>query len=126
MAVSEGFLRFVLDQLRLLGKVTSRRMFGGAGLYRRGLFFGILFDDLLYLKVDGFNRADYLEAKMEPFRPFPNRSGTMQYYRVPADVLEDPRRLSAWAEKSLRAAAAGGGPRGRPKRSPRREGRGRA
>src|SRR5687767_3115409 len=114
MAVSEGFLRFVLDQLRLLGKVTSRRMFGGAGLYRGGLFFGILFDDLLFLKVDGSNRADYLEAKMEPLRPFPDRSRSMQYYRVPADVLEDPRKLSAWAEKSVRAAAAG--PAARPKR----------
>ena len=36
MAVSNEFLRFVLDQLSGWGGVTAPRMFGGAGLYRDG------------------------------------------------------------------------------------------
>lgn len=107
MAVRQGFLRFVLDQLDLLGEVSSRRMFGGVGLYCRGTFFAILFDDLLYLKVNDGNRRDFLAAKMEPFRPYPDRpSTTFQYYRVPADVLEDRKQLAAWAAKAVEAAAA--------------------
>jgi len=99
-------------------------MFGGAGLYHRGIFFAILFDDFLYFKVDDRNRPDYLAANMEPFRPYPDRKVTFQYYRVPADVLEDRRLLRAWAEKAVGAARDG---RATPPRktSKRRERRGR-
>src|SRR5438876_1570946 len=83
MKVSDGFKSFVLDQLEELGDVTPRAMFGGVGLYRRGVFFGILARDTLYLKVDETNRAQYERAGMKPFRPYPDRPGTMQYYAVP-------------------------------------------
>ena len=115
MAVSESFRDFVLDQLHLLGKVDARKMFGGAGLYLREVFFGILFDDVLYLKVDDSNRGDYLEAKMKPFRPFRRRKSSLKYYQVPAGVLEDREKLKFWAEKSVRAAAVG---RSSPRRRP--------
>ena len=49
---------FVLDQLDELGDVVPRAMFGGVGLYCRGVFFGIMARDVLYLKVDDRNRAD--------------------------------------------------------------------
>ena len=104
MAVSDSYLEFVLDQLRDIEGVTSRRMFGGAGLYARGLFFGILADDALYLKVDEDNRPDFVGAGMKPFRPFADRPMTMQYYLVPASVLESPARLAEWAQRSLAAA----------------------
>ncbi|MFZ0009254.1 MAG: TfoX/Sxy family protein, partial [Steroidobacteraceae bacterium] len=59
MTVSSDFLAYVLDQLAELGGVRSRRMFGGAGLYCDELFFGLIADDTLYLRVDVSNRADY-------------------------------------------------------------------
>jgi DNA transformation protein len=48
----------VLDQLAEVGAITSRAMFGGV-LYCRGVFFGIIARDVLYLKVDDANRPDY-------------------------------------------------------------------
>ena len=39
MAVTDDFREFVLEQLRPSGRVTSRAMFGGIGLYLDGLFF---------------------------------------------------------------------------------------
>ena len=42
-----SFERFVLDQLADLGPVTSRRMFGGVGLYCGDVFFGIIARDEL-------------------------------------------------------------------------------
>ena len=79
-------------------------MFGGVGLYQRGVFFGIIAGDVLYLKVDETNRSDYVKAGMGPFKPYPHRPSTMQYYAVPLDVLESPIELMAWARKAITVA----------------------
>jgi DNA transformation protein len=105
MAVSEEYLTYVLDQLDGLGEVRARRMFGGAGIYCGRAMFALVADDVLYLKVDDSNRADFDEAGAEPFRPFPDKSEVMSYYEVPADVLESRERLTLWAQKALRVAA---------------------
>lgn len=104
LKVTEGFRAFVLDQLHELDDVVPRAMFGGVGLYSRGVFFGILASDVLYLKVDDTNRGDYERARMAPFRPYPDRAGTMEYFAVPIDVLEHASELSEWARKAVDVA----------------------
>jgi DNA transformation protein len=104
MSVSDEYLTYVIDQLEDLGPVRSKRMFGGAGLYFEDLFFGLIADDVLYLKVDDSNRADYEAAGMEPFQPFPDKEIVMQYYEVPIDVLENKDTLWGWADKAVRVA----------------------
>ena len=104
LKVSPAFKSFVLDQLEELGDVMPRSMFGGVGLYHRGLFFGIIARDVLYLKVDDSNRADYERAGCAQFKPYPDRSGTMRYYAVPLEVLESAMELASWARKSVAAA----------------------
>lgn len=102
LAVSNGFRQFVLDQLDELD-VTAKSMFGGVGLYGRGVFFGILArNDTLYLKVDDTNRPDYADAS--PFKPYADRPSTMRYYPVPVSVLESAPELVAWARKAIAAA----------------------
>ena len=111
LKVSDAFKSFVLDQLAQLaetGDVTTKSMFGGVGLYCNGLFFGIIARDVLYLKVDASNRPDFERTGSRPFKPYPNRSGTMQYYEVPVDVLESAVDLTAWARKSVSVAARAG------------------
>ena len=105
MAISEGYLEYVLDQLRTFGNVTAKKMFGGAGLYSEGVMFGLIADDVLYLKVDDSNRADYAAEGMGPFRPFgEKKSQVMSYYEVPLEVLESEEALRRWAAKALEAA----------------------
>jgi DNA transformation protein len=104
LAVTPAFRQFVCDQLAELGDVTAQAMFGGVGLYHRGLFFGIIAGDVLYLKVDESNRGDYVRAGMGPFKPYPNRSGTMQYYAVPVEVLESSAELGKWARRAVTVA----------------------
>jgi len=104
LKVSAGFKSFVLGQLEELGDVTPRSMFGGVGLYHRGVFFGILARDTLYLKVGDSNLADYVRAGMKPFRPYPNRAGKMRYYSVPLEALENAAELAAWARRAIRVA----------------------
>jgi len=107
MRVSPSFKSFVLDQLDGLGGVTARPMFGGVGLYRNGVFFGIIARDVLYLKVDPITRGDYERAGAAAFKPYLDRPGTMQYYAVPLDVLESAFELTAWAQKAVDAAERG-------------------
>jgi DNA transformation protein len=104
LKVTAGFKSFVLDQLEEFGEVTARSMFGGVGLYHDGVFFGIVAGDVLYLKVDDRNRPDYERAGMHAFKPYKDRSGTMQYYAVPLSVLESGLELAAWARKAVAAA----------------------
>jgi DNA transformation protein len=107
MAVSRDFLTFVLEQLAGLPGVTSQRMFGGVGLYCDELFFGLIDDDVLYLRADETNRQDFLARGMGAFRPYADRPQvSMKYYEVPADVLENAAALIAWAARSVGAARA--------------------
>ena len=59
MTASAAFAAHLEDLFAPLGAIKIRRMFGGAGLYCGGLMFGLVFDDVLYLKADDGNRADF-------------------------------------------------------------------
>lgn len=105
MTVSADYLQYVLDQLQALGGVSSRRMFGGAGLYCDELFFGLISDDTLYLRVDDSNRGDFTTRGAGPFRPYADRPElSMSYFEAPADVLDDARQLAEWARRSIAVA----------------------
>ena len=96
----ESFKDFVLDQLNGLAGVDCRAMFGGYGLYRADVFFGIIHKSRLYFKTDSKTVLPYLEAGMKPFHP--NAKQTLKsYYEVPVDVIEDSDQLAAWAKKAL-------------------------
>jgi DNA transformation protein len=104
LASSAGFEAFVVDQLALLGDVTPKKMFGGVGLYCDGWFFGIIARDELYLKADDGTRARFEAGGGRPFDPYPGRSGRMQYYSVPLDVLESAPELERWAREAVAVA----------------------
>jgi DNA transformation protein len=110
VAVSPSYKAFVLEQLAGPGPVSAKAMFGGVGLYCQGLFFALIDDDTLYLKVDDTTRPDFLRLGSEPFRPYGDESPGMQYYALPADVLEDREAARKWVagavEVARRAAAA--------------------
>lgn len=103
MPVSPAYREFVLEQLERVAPVTARSMFGGVGIYSGGLFFALLADDTLYLKVDGSNRPHFEARGMEPFRPYGDERA-MQYYELPAELLEDPDRLRPWVDAALAVA----------------------
>jgi DNA transformation protein len=107
MPVTTDYLNYVLEQLARLSSLSSRRMFGGFGLYSGGAFFGLIDDDTLFFKTGDSNRADYESRGMKRFNPYPGQTpsgGGMGYHEVPADVLEDAELLTAWARKSVEIA----------------------
>jgi DNA transformation protein and related proteins len=104
MPVNEEYLDYAVDQLGCIGEVVPKKMFGGVGLYREGLFFGLIAGDVLYFKVDDENRRGYEAAGSKPFQPYGEGSYSMSYYEVPVDVLEDVDKLRAWARGAVAAA----------------------
>lgn len=98
---------FVLDQLRELGGLECRAMFGGFGLYADGKFFGILIEGRLYFKTTDVTRENYLKRGMKPFEP-PFRRRAKQklssYLEVPADVIENAPEFETWAREAVAVA----------------------
>ena len=98
-AGDDSFREFVLDQLRGLGEVRCRGMFGGHGLYLGGTFFGIVYGGRLYFRTDAATRPAYAERGMSPFRPN-DRQTLTSYYEVPAEIVEDREQLAIWAHQA--------------------------
>lgn len=103
MAVNESYLDYVRDQLSDFGNFEIKKMFGGIGIFREGLMFGMIGSDTFRLKVDEHNQADFEELGMKPYFNKNKKKG-MPYWEVPTSVLEDRTLLSAWALKSYEAA----------------------
>ena len=105
MANSPEFVDHALDLLGLVGPVQARAMFGGHGLYCRGVMFGLLDDDELFLKTDDGCRAAFEDAGCRRW-VYPSRSGPMEtrYFRPPDEAHEDAERMLPWARLALEAA----------------------
>ena len=105
MSVTTGFRTFVLEQLaRCVSGIRGRSMFGGVGIYAGDRFFALMDDDTLYFKVDDSNRPTFEQRGMAPFRPAGEGGEVMQYYEVPADVLEDVDALAPWVTAAVEVA----------------------
>jgi DNA transformation protein len=109
MAPTEGFKDFITDQLAGFGPVIIRNMFGGAGIYADGVMFGLLADDVLYLKADETTFATFAAEGMGPFtyKPDGRAPVAMSYWEVPPRLLEEPDELAEWAHQAHRIARAG-------------------
>ena len=105
MPVSASYRTFVLDLLgRAAEGIRARGRFGGVGIYAGAFFFALIDNDTLYFKVDDATRGDFEAAGMGPFRPFGEGGDVMQYYQVPAEVLEDADRLAHWTDQAVDVA----------------------
>ncbi len=104
-ARKNAFLTHVLDQLEAVGPVGARAMFGGFGLYLRGVMFALIADETLYFKTDAGNRAAFEAAGMGPFvYESRGRRLAMSYHEAPPDALEDAAALSELARGAYAAA----------------------
>ncbi len=125
MPVSDAFRDHVLEQLAGLGPVSARRMFGGVGLYCGEIFFGVINDNLLYLRIDDATRPLYEAEGMSALRPVRAKPQLLSaYYQAPDHLLDDAGILVDWARRSV-AIAARARPSARParQRAPRRRAR---
>ena len=104
MPVTEAAVQDFLAKLSAVRPITSRKMFGGIGIYCEGTFFAVIDDDRLYFKVDDQNLPDY-EARGASQWVIEGMSngGPMPYREVPADVLTSTV-LGDWIDKAVQVA----------------------
>ena len=112
MSETAAALAFAVDLFSGMGRVEARRMFGGAGLYADGVMFGLIVDDVIYVKVDEALKAGLAGAGSRSWiytqRKGP-RAGIPQetsYWSLPESALDDPEEACAWGLRSLAAARA--------------------
>jgi len=108
MPVSQEFADHILDTLEPLGTVSARRMMGGLMLCLDDLAFGMVSDDVLYLKVGDNNIADFEAAGSGPFTYMrgDKEFALKTHWRAPEELLDDADELLAWARGSVDAALA--------------------
>lgn len=101
---------FIRDLFAPFGAVTVKRMFSGAGIFADGLMFGLVVRDVIYLKVDAGNQADFEREGCAPFtymrgkksgRP---REHALPYWRLPERLYDDPDKLAEWARRAFAVA----------------------
>ena len=98
------------ELLEPLGRITIRRMFGGAGLYVDGLVVALEIDGALYLKTDERTRQTFADAGGMPFVYHGKGKPVTTSDRAPPDdAMDSPEAMRPWArlalEASLRSAA---------------------
>lgn len=106
MAVSQSFIEQAEELFHPFGAIRVRKMFGGAGLYCDDLFFAIMDDGAIYLKVDEQTRAEFEGRGLSPFA-FEMKDGaaaTMSYYNAPEEIFDDDDELRRWTTLALDAA----------------------
>jgi DNA transformation protein len=114
MVASDSFAEFLREQFAPLGRVAMRRMFGKTGVFCDGVMFGIVTENMLYLRVDDQNRAAFEEAASVPPLSYEKKGSVIDlpFWRAPERLFDEPDELVAWARMALAAARRVAGRRG--------------
>lgn len=102
-----GYRAFLEEMLAPLGGVSIRRMFGGLGLFRDGLMFGLVMRGELYLKVAPEGKASFAAEGGTPFS-YAGKGARVtviaSYWRAPDRLSDDAEELVSWARRACAAA----------------------
>jgi DNA transformation protein len=89
----------------LFGPVQARRMFGCYGIFHDGLMFGLVADEVLYLKADGSSSTEFEQRGLDQFGYEKNsKIINMSYYMAPEEIFDDPEEAKVWANLAFDAA----------------------
>jgi DNA transformation protein len=103
----EALLEHCVELLAHLGRVRSRRMFGGHGLYIDDLFVALIAFERLYLKASAATRPDFEAAGCSPFEyERQGRTAALGYWTAPPDAMDSPDAMQPWARRAIQAALA--------------------
>ena len=89
-----------------LGEVSVRRMFGGKGVYHRGLIIAVEVRGEILLKADDVSATAFAAAGARRWT-YEGRSGkpvSMPYWSIPDEALDDDELMGRWARQAYEAA----------------------
>jgi len=98
-------LEYALDMLREEEGISFKKMFGGFGLFKNKLPVALILNSGIYMKVNKFNRDDYVKAGSEPFSYV--RRGKEIYlsnWLLPEEAMDSVELFVEWFNKSYAAA----------------------
>jgi DNA transformation protein len=99
------FVEFLNEIFEEFGLIEIRKMFGGYGIYRDGVMFGLVEKNTLYLKADEATQKHFESRGLPPFQY--ERAGKvvkLSYYRAPEEIYDDHEKAAVWARRSFEAA----------------------
>lgn len=80
-------------------------MFGGYGIFHRGLMFGLIADGNLYLKADSESRDRFIAEGCVAFSYYKkNKEYRLSYFLAADDFFEDDEARLVWARLAFDAA----------------------
>jgi DNA transformation protein len=99
------FVDYVVELMADWATVSAHRMFGGYGLYRKGLMFALIVEDELFLKTDANNAARFKREGSHPF-VYQSKARTVQlsYWSAPAASLDSPAEMGEWCQSAYGSA----------------------
>jgi DNA transformation protein len=93
-----GFNDLLEELFEPLGGVSLRRMFGGIGVFKDGVMFGLVDDDALFLKADDTTAGTYKAEGQNPWvYEGMGKQVTMPYWRLPERLYDEPDEFREWA-----------------------------
>lgn len=105
MARDDGFIEYLHELLDPLGHVSTRRMFGGHGVYVEDVFIAIVVEGRLYLKVDAETQPHFEAAGSEPFvYQGKGEPVAMSYWSAPEAAMDSADEMATWARLAIEAA----------------------
>lgn len=99
------FATYIVDLMQSIGPVSVKAMFGGYGIFLKGIMFGLIADNVLYLKVDQETENEFINMGLQPFTY--NKKGKefkMSYFQAPEGAIEDGDEMNLWATKAYSSA----------------------
>ena len=107
MASHPDFVAYVAEQLQEAGTIRSRKMFGEYGLYCNEIFFAVICDDQLFVKITPQGEAAFPHLPKAP--PY---TGARDYLWV--EDVENREQLVQLVCTTCQALRQGTGPAGGP------------
>jgi DNA transformation protein len=105
MAIDEGLVDWLGEELAPLGTIRRKRLFGGAALDCDGISFAILAFDAVWFKADGETDAlwDAIGAERFSVERKSGKVQTLNFRRIPDEAYDDADALREWAALAIAA-----------------------
>jgi DNA transformation protein len=92
------------DMFQVVGPVTIKKMFGGLGIYARGIIIAIETDGEIFLKADAMSAPQFSSAGARQWTyDGKGKSVSMPYWTIPDDAFDDPDEMAKWMKLAVEA-----------------------
>ncbi|MFA6302026.1 MAG: TfoX/Sxy family protein [Legionella sp.] len=89
MASKEETITFILDQIKEVGSISAKKMFGEYAIYCNSKVVALVCDNMLYVKPTISGKS--FISKVDEQSPYP---GAKKYYLIPGELWEDSEWIS--------------------------------